>query len=197
MKKEIALFDFDGTITTKDTLIEFIRFAKGPFRFYLGFILNLPYLIGYKLKFISNQTAKEKVLQFFFRDTPVQIFTEYCTDFSKNVLPKLIRPKAFEEIRRLKERNTIVVIVSASPENWVEAWARRLQLEVITTRLEVKNGMITGKIVGKNCHGKEKVNRITEKYKLNDYRIVAAYGDTNGDKPMLALAQKAYYKPFN
>lgn len=197
MKKEIALFDFDGTITTKDTLIEFIRFAKGPFRFYLGFILNLPYLIGYKLKFISNQTAKEKVLQFFFRDTPVEIFTEYCTDFSKNVLPKLIRPKAFEEIRRLKERNTIVVIVSASPENWVEAWARRLQLEVITTRLEVKNGMITGKIVGKNCHGKEKVNRITEKYKLNDYRIVAAYGDTNGDKPMLALAQKAYYKPFN
>lgn len=197
MKKEIALFDFDGTITTKDTLIEFIRFAKGPFRFYLGFILNLPYLIGYKLKFISNQTAKEKVLQFFFRDTPVEIFTEYCTDFSKNVLPKLIRPKAFEEIRRLKERNTIVVIVSASPENWVEAWARRLQLEVITTRLEVKNGMITGKIVGKNCHGKEKVNRIAEKYKLKDYRIVAAYGDTNGDKPMLSLAQKAYYKPFN
>jgi HAD superfamily hydrolase (TIGR01490 family) len=197
VKKEIALFDFDGTITTKDTLIEFIRFAKGPFWFYLGFILNLPYLIGYKLKFISNQTAKEKVLQFFFRDTPVEIFTEYCTDFSKNVLPKLIRPKAFEEIRRLKERNTIVVIVSASPENWVEAWARRLQLEVITTRLEVKNGMITGKIVGKNCHGKEKVNRITEKYKLNDYRIVAAYGDTNGDKPMLSLAQKAYYKPFN
>ena len=54
MKKAIAFFDFDGTITTKDTLLEFIRFSKGRFRFYLGFLLYSPYLIAYKIKLIAG-----------------------------------------------------------------------------------------------------------------------------------------------
>lgn len=196
VKKEIAFFDFDGTITTKDTLLEFIKFSKGSFRFYLGFILHLPYLVLYKLKFITNQKAKEKILQFFFRGTPTEIFKEYCKDFSKSVLPKLIRPKALEEIKRLKEKNTIVVIVSASPEDWIGDWTKQYQLEAITTKLEVLHSRVTGKILGKNCHGDEKVNRIVQKYNLEDYTVVGAYGDSRGDKPMLSLAQKAYYKPF-
>lgn len=196
MKKEIAFFDFDGTITTKDTFLEFIKFTKGSFRFYFGFVLNLPYLIGYKLKLISNQTAKEKILQFFFRNTTVEAFKKNCNNFSTKVLPKLIRPKALQEIMRLKEKNIVVVIVSASPEDWVKPWANQLKLESITTKLEIYNDRITGKILGKNCHGNEKVSRIKEAFSLTDYIIVAAYGDSKGDKPMLALAQKAYYRPF-
>ena len=196
MKKEIAFFDFDGTITKKDTLLEFIRFSKGSFRFYLGFFINLPYLVAFKLGVISNQSAKEKILRFFFHDTPVSVFKEYCEKFSKQVLPRLIRPKALEEIERLKQNNTIVVVVSASPENWIVNWTKSLQLELIASRLEVKNGKLTGKILGKNCHGDEKVSRINQIYDLTDYYIVAAYGDSLGDKPMLQLAKKAYYKPF-
>ena len=197
MKKEIAFFDFDGTITKKDTLLEFIRFSKGSFRFYLGFFINLPYLVAFKLGVISNQSAKEKILRFFFHDTSVTVFKQYCETFSKQVLPKLIRPKALEEIERLKKNKTIVVVVSASPENWIENWTKNLQLELIASRLEVKDGKLTGKIVGKNCHGDEKVSRISQVYDLRDYYIVSAYGDSRGDRPMLQLAQKAYYKPFN
>jgi HAD superfamily hydrolase (TIGR01490 family) len=196
VKKEIAFFDFDGTITKKDTLLEFIKFSKGSFHFYLGFILNLPYLIAYKLKIISNQKAKEKILTFFFEGTPVEVFKSYCSAFSKNVLPKLIRTKAMQEIKLLKEKGISIVIVSASPENWIEDWANSLQLEIITTTLEIKNNKITGKILGQNCHGNEKVNRINQRYNLNEYNIVAAYGDSSGDKPMLSLGQKAFYKPF-
>src|SRR6476469_2752619 len=98
VKKEIAFFDFDGTITTKDTLLEFIKFCKGGFSFYIGFLLYAPYLVAYKLKIISNQTAKEKILSHFFQDTPVEVFKNYCSDFSKKVLPALIRKKAIEEI---------------------------------------------------------------------------------------------------
>jgi HAD superfamily hydrolase (TIGR01490 family) len=196
VKKEIAFFDFDGTITKRDTLLEFIKFSKGIFGFYFGLLVNLPFLIAFKLGFISNQSAKEKVLRFFFHNTPIAIFQERCANFSKNVLPKLIRPKALEEIQRLKQKNTIVVVVSASPENWIEDWAKKLQLEVIGSRLEIREGKLTGKILGKNCHGDEKVNRISEVYNLSNYYIVAAYGDSRGDKPMLQLAEKAYYKPF-
>ena len=196
MKKEIAFFDFDGTITKKDTLLEFIKFTKGVLQFYVGFTITLPYLIAFKLKIISNQSAKEKILSYFFKDTPVEAFKEYCTAFSKNVLPKLLRPKALKEIKRLKEKNIIVVVVSASPENWIEAWAKKFQLELIASKLEIRNNKITGKILGKNCHGNEKVSRICELYDLSNYCVVAAYGDSKGDKPMLQLAKAAYYKPF-
>ena len=88
------------------------------------------------------------------------------------------------------------MVVSASPENWIEQWSQNLHLELIASRLEVNEGKVTGKILGKNCHGNEKVSRIRELYDLSHYRIVAAYGDSSGDKPMLQLASKSYYKPF-
>lgn len=197
MKKEIAFFDFDGTITKKDTLLEFIKFSKGNFRFYVGFILNLHYLVAFKLGIISNQSAKEKILRFFFHGMPATVFKQHCEAFSKHVLPKLIRPKALEEIQKLKQNNTIIVVVSASPENWIEQWSQNLHLELIASRLEVNEGNVTGKILGKNCHGDEKVSRIREIYDLSNYRIVAAYGDSTGDRPMLQLATKSYYKPFS
>ena len=196
MKKEIAFFDFDGTITTKDTLLEFIKFSKGKFHFYFGFFLNLHYLIAYQLKIISNQSAKEKILKFFFQGMPVEKFKEYCNAFSKNRLPLLFRPKAMEEIKRLKEKNILVVIVSASPENWITSWVAENNLQLIASRLEVSNEKITGNILGKNCHGDEKVRRINETFDLSQYNIVAAYGDTKGDRPMLQLATSSYYKPF-
>ncbi|MFL5808985.1 MAG: HAD family hydrolase, partial [Flavisolibacter sp.] len=169
MTKKIAFFDFDGTITTKDTLLEFIKFDKGSFRFLLGFLINSPYLLAYKLKIISNQSAKEKVLQFFFHDTPLSAFNEKCAAFVSGELPKLIRPKALEEIEKLQEKGSEVVIVSASPENWIRHWADSLRVQLIASRLEVKDGKVTGKILGKNCHGDEKVCRINEKFNLKEY----------------------------
>jgi len=196
VKKEIAFFDFDGTITTKDTLLEFIKFTKGNSSFFLGFVFNLPFIIGYKLKIISNQSAKERILRFFFRNTSAEAFKQYCQEFSRNLLPKLIRPNAMKEIERLQKKNIVVVIVSASPENWIENWASQNKLELIASRLEINNGKLTGKILGENCHGNEKVNRILENYDLSQYSVIAAYGDSPGDRPMLRLAARSYYKPF-
>jgi phosphatidylglycerophosphatase C len=196
VKKAIAFFDFDGTITTKDSLLEFIRFSKGSLRFYLGFLLYSPYLIAYKIKLISNQSAKEKILQFFFHDTDENEFKEKCRSFSETILPQLIRPKAVKEIKTLQQNGTIVVVVSASPENWICHWAELMQVELIASQLEVKDGKITGKILGKNCHGEEKVRRIKAVYNLSDYDEIVAYGDTSGDRPMLQLGSLGHYKPF-
>jgi HAD superfamily hydrolase (TIGR01490 family) len=196
VKKGIAFFDFDGTITTKDTLLEFIKFCKGNFRFYLGFLLNSPYLVAFKTKIISNQAAKEKVLQYFFRGTSVGDFEKLCQSFTKGKLPSLIRPGALKEISKLKQENYVVVVVSASPQNWIKEWADQAGVELIASRLEVKNDMITGKILGKNCHGEEKVRRIMEKYVITDYTSIHAYGDTSGDRQMLALAHNSFFKPF-
>lgn len=101
MSQRIAFFDFDGTITTKDTLLEFIKFYRGTKSFYKGFLLYSPFLLAYKLKLIPNWVAKQKVLQYFFRGESVEKFQQMCDAFADQALPALIRPKAVQEIRRL------------------------------------------------------------------------------------------------
>jgi HAD superfamily hydrolase (TIGR01490 family) len=197
VKGKIAFFDFDGTITTKDTLLEFIKFAKGTLSFYLGFLIYSPFLVAYKLKLIPNQKAKEKVLQYFFKGMDIAQFDRYCRSFSDTKLPALIRPLALEEIHKLKAAGYTIVIVSASPENWIRYWAASQQIQLMGSRLEERDGKITGILTGKNCHGEEKVSRIRSQFNLNDYEEIHAYGDTSGDKPMLQLAHKAFYKPFH
>ena len=196
MKTRIAFFDFDGTITTQDTFLELIKFYKGNFKFYLGFAINAAFILAWKVGLISNQSAKEKVLTYFFKGTTQPVFQEQCNEFARLCLPRLIRPKGLHEIRQLKDAGTTVVIVSASAENWLTAWCTENNLELLATKLVIRNGLLTGKIEGLNCHGSEKVNRIKAAFDLSLYDEVYCYGDTKGDKPMLELATFSFYKPF-
>jgi len=201
--RKIAFFDFDGTITTRDTLLEFIRYSKGIPRFYLGFLLSGPWLVAYKIKLISNQRAKERVLRRFFKHTPLDQFEQTCGNFSREALPAFLRPKAVLEIARLKAAGAIVVIVSASPENWIRDWTSSVGAELLATRLETapdktggKPDRLTGRIFRANCHGDEKVRRIKEAYTLEEYDEIYTYGDSSGDRPMLELGTFSFYKPF-
>jgi len=201
VKQRIAFFDFDGTITTKDTLLEFIRFGRGKIRFAVGFLLNTPWLVAMKLKLISNQAAKQRVLSYFFGKRSLASFSRQCDEFAREVLPHLIRPKALAEIHRLKETGATVVIVSASPENWITLWAEQTGADLIATRLgvftdEKGETRLTGRIEGANCYGEEKVNRIHQRFVLPDYTEIYTYGDTSGDKPMLRLGTASFFKPF-
>jgi HAD superfamily hydrolase (TIGR01490 family) len=201
VSQRIAFFDFDGTITTKDTLLEFIRFSRSGIHLAVGFVLNSPWLIAMKLKLISNQSAKERILTHFFGGQPLALFDQHCDAFSREVLPRLIRQKAVAEITRLREAGATVVIVSASPENWIKQWAAQAGAELIATRLAVfedKKGetRLTGRIEGNNCHGEEKVSRIRQRFALPDYNEIYTYGDTGGDKPMLRLGTASFFKPF-
>jgi phosphatidylglycerophosphatase C len=196
VNRRISFFDFDGTITTKDTLLEFVKHSKGAFRFYLGFLLTSPWMLAYKLKVISNHKAKERFLSFFFRHRPMEEFQQACESFATTIIPRLIRPKALTEIARLRDAGAEIVIVSASPENWIRPWADKMGVKLLSTRLAVKDDRLTGKIMGRNCHGEEKVRRIKEAYDLADYDEIYAYGDTKGDLPMLHIAKISFYKPF-
>ncbi|MFT3948632.1 MAG: HAD family hydrolase [Agriterribacter sp.] len=196
MKKAIAFFDFDGTITTKDTLLEIAKFSKGSAGFYSGILQLSPWLVAMKLKLIPNHVVKEKFLSHFFKNTSADLFQKKCDTFSEKVIPQLIRPGALKEFDRLKQNNIPVVIVSASPENWLINWCSTNGFHCIATTLEIKNGAITGKIKGNNCYGEEKVRRIKEQFNLKEYDEIFCFGDTKGDKPMLTLATSAYYKPF-
>ena len=196
MKRRIAFFDFDGTITTKDTLLEIIKYQKGTSRFYLGMILNLPYILMWKMGIIPNYIAKQKVVSFFFRNMPVDEFQRHCDTFATEILPGLFRPKALQEIKKLQEAGAEVVIVSASPGNWSDIWRKQIGMTSLATKLQVNNNKLTGRFDGKNCYGKEKVTRIKDAYDLSTYDEIYCYGDSGGDKHMLAIGTISFYKPF-
>ncbi|MCU0369023.1 MAG: haloacid dehalogenase-like hydrolase [Cyclobacteriaceae bacterium] len=195
-KHKLVLFDFDGTLTHKDTLFEFTRYAVGNARFIFGLmVLALP-LVLQKLKVVTAQQAKEIFLSHYFGNTSLEDFNALCNSFCAEVLPSLIRHKAMDAILQHQKEGGRIIIISASPANWIRPWASKYKIETIATELEIQNNRLTGKIAGANCNGEEKVNRLKAMVDITQYDTIIAYGDTAGDLPMLNLANKKFFKPF-
>ncbi len=194
--RTLVLFDFDGTLTRSDTLFAFTRFAVGDVRFFFGLgYLAIPMALQ-KLKLLSAQRTKELFLSHFFKGISQDSFLNFCSLFTQNLLPQLIRTQAREQILTYQKLNSRMVIVSASPQDWIVNWAAQYGIEVIATQLQIQDSKITGRIAGINCNGQEKVNRIREKIQLADYTHIIVYGDSSGDYPMLELATEKHFKPF-
>ena len=191
--KKIYAFDFDGTLTTKDTLIEFIRYAKGSMDLGLGFLRYAHLLVLMKLGLYPNYKAKQKVFAHFFKDTTLDDFNALCKEFAASSR-HLLRPNAIEAIDQATKEGSEVLIVSASIDNWVQPFFP--QVKVLGTQIEVIDGKLTGRFMTKNCYGQEKVNRILSLHPNRQEYHLTAYGDSRGDREMLAFADESYFKPF-
>ena len=191
--RQIYAFDFDGTLTTHDTLIAFIRFAKGTMAFGWGFVCYAHLLVMMKLGFYPNWKVKQKVFAHFFKGMSLHDFNALCQDFATSSR-QLLRPAGIKAIEAAQEGGGEVLIVSASIDNWVQPFFP--QVKVLGTQIEVTDNTITGRFLTKNCYGQEKVNRILSLYpQRQDYHLTA-YGDSRGDKELLAFADESHYKPF-
>ena len=196
MRTKLVLFDFDGTITTKDTLVEFLKFYKGSISFYWGMLLLSPVIALYLLKIIPNWKGKQICLRYFLGGEKSLDFNRRCKIFAEHLLPRLIRPEALNAIRAYKQEQARVAVVTASAENWVKPWCEQHELICVGTQLEIQNGTVTGNLCGANCYGPEKVKRIQQQFTLTDFEEIVAYGDSSGDREMFAIAHRHHYKPF-
>lgn len=195
MKPVLALFDFDGTITKRDSLIDFLIYLNGWPSFVYGIVFLSPTLLLWKLGQIETQKAKEALYQYFFEG----VYEDFLYEKGKNFLPKLeqiINDAAMQKINLHQAAGDKVVVVTASSEPWVFPWCQKNKLELICSKLASKDGYLTGKIEGKNCSGTEKVIRIKQQYDLSQYSKIVAYGNSNGDNAMLDLADEKFYKCF-
>ena len=200
MKKKIYCFDFDGTLTTSDTLLEFIKYAKGRGRFLMVFLMYSPLLVLMKLHLYPNWKAKQRIFAHLFAGMRIEKFDALCRGFAEES-QHLLRPKGITLMHEALVAGAQVFIVSASIDNWVRPFfdIRNLKgVQVLGTQIEVEDGKLTGRFKSNNCYGKEKVHRITEVLKSlerSEYEI-EAFGDSRGDKEMLAFADKGHFKPF-
>lgn len=200
MKKKIYCFDFDGTLTTSDTLLEFIKYAKGTSRFLMVFLMYSPLLVLMKLHLYPNWKAKQQIFAHLFAGMRIEKFDALCRGFAEES-QHLLRPKGITLMHEALVAGAQVFIVSASIDNWVRPFfdIRNLKgVQVLGTQIEVEDGKLTGRFKSNNCYGKEKVHRITEvlkSFERSEYEI-EAFGDSRGDKEMLAFADKGHFKPF-
>ncbi len=198
MSKCIAFFDFDGTITTTDSYFQFLLYCFG-WKGVIGKALNIiPILFSYAFEFCDNETAKQSITSTFFKGMKEEQFDKLCYDFVENRLNKIIRPNAINKIKWHKEQGHKVYIVSASFSKYLKYFAKKYDIEVIATELEVIDGKITGWFASRNCWGPEKIERINEAVPdLDTYEESYGYGDSIGDKiGMLSIVTNPEYRVF-
>lgn len=192
----ISFFDFDGTVTRRDSLVDFTQYSVGILPYYAGLVALSPMLFAYALKIIPNYRAKEKFISYFFKGWDSDRFQTIADKYALEKIDKITRPGAIDKIKWHQRQGDKVVIVSASIENWLAKWCEKQNVELVSTQLEIVGKKITGRFLTKNCHGAEKVKRIKEIYDLDQYDHVFAYGDSKGDRELLAMADTSFYKPF-
>jgi HAD superfamily hydrolase (TIGR01490 family) len=190
----VAFFDFDGTLTTGDTLMPFLKYVVGAPTYYAKLALLSPVLAAYFVKLLRNDIAKQVVLKRYLAGYHIDELFELGKRFGEEVIPTMLRPEGMERLRWHQEQRHECVLVSASLDFYLNAWAKQESFhEVICTALEEDaKGYITGKIEGENCHGKEKLRRITAWKAQRQQKVAYAYGDTEDDMPMLNSVENGF-----
>ena len=196
MRSKICVFDFDGTLTTCDTLLRFIPFACGRWAFWWGMLLHAPLLVLMKLGLYDNGRAKERVFRYFFRGMKESMFNNLCDSFA-DANDDILRPEGIKTLRQALAEGHEVVVVSASIDRWVRPFFSNMpQVEVTGTQMEVRNGKLTGRFLGENCYGPQKVEKLRALLGDRSHYHLTAFGDSRGDRELLAYADEQHYKPF-
>ncbi|KQN52810.1 MULTISPECIES: HAD family hydrolase [unclassified Rahnella] len=193
----LSVFDFDGTLTKHDSFVPFLRFAFGKRVFARRLVrLVLPTLkcMGRRL---TRDELKEVLIHTFMTGVEAKWVEEKAEEFCERYWKRLMRPSGLIAVATQVNSGAIVTICSASPAMVLKPFAERLGIRLIGTNLEVKDGVLTGRISGHNCRCGQKVERLEAEYgPLSSYHL-RAWGDTRGDYEMLAAAQEPYWRHFH
>ena len=190
----LALFDFDGTITDGDTFSPFLRFAVRPSRIALGGVLAIPCVVAYRLGLISAARARPIVARVGFQGERADAVRAIGRQYAAEVLPRGLRAQALDRIQWHQHQGDTVVVVSASLDVYLAPWCEAMGVQCICTELEDRNGRLTGHYRHGDCSGRAKAQRIREQYDLSQYSVIYAYGDTSEDQEMLDLAHRKFYR---
>lgn len=195
-KPVVAAFDFDGTITTRDTFVPFIFRAFGkPRVLWVFFTLSLD-AIKVALGLSSRDKLKARVIGALFHGDRNERLLKLGREHAVHV-ETWFRPKALARIEWHREAGHRLVMVSASLNVYLEPVAKKLGFnDLLCTELSDEQLFSDGRFTGKNCRGPEKIKRLESLLgNLSDYELYA-YGDSAGDREMLAVANHPYYRAF-
>jgi len=191
--RTVAAFDLDGTLTRGDTLLPFLRRARGGERLSRAVLVHSLLITRALTSGRHRDRAKEAFLAHMLQHQDVSTLRTTAASFAEEVVDRRLRSDVLDRVRAHRRAGHELVIVSASPEIYVNPIGRLLGFDaILATRLETgPNGRLTGRIEGLNCRGAEKLARLTA-WTGDVPAIVYAYGDSAGDRELLAGADVAF-----
>lgn len=195
MNKVVVFFDFDGTLTHGDSLLPFLRMVRGTPRFMLDMLAVAPCLAAYALRLIRNDAAKETLLRQSLGGMPISILRDLGKRFAEQDIPSMLQNETLDHLKGHQAQGHHCILVSASLSIYLEPWAKAMGFDhCIASALSVDvSGNVTGKLEDGNCHGEEKVRRIRLLLKkVGLPQLTYAYGDSQGDLPMLTFVNKGF-----
>lgn len=194
--RPVVAFDFDGTLTVRDSFTAFLRRRAGKRGWARGLVRLSPAVAAYASDRDRGRLKAASVREFLL-GLPRETLEAEAEAFANRVWPRFMRPDALETWDDWGRRGALRVIVTASPETTVAPFARRLGAEMLLgTQLAFDGeGRVAGAFATPNCRGEEKVRRLHAVFGP-DLRLAAAYGDTSGDREMLEIAEIRGFRQF-
>lgn len=195
-KPVIAAFDFDGTISTRDTFLPFLTLAFGFRRVAGAFVGLAGEGIGVVCGFSDRDRFKRQLIARLFRGESVARLRQLGQTHARRI-ETLLRPTALERIAWHRAQGHRLVMVSASLDLYLADLAMRLGFDdLLCTCPSGDRQRFDGGIRQANCRGREKVRRLELLLGELTHYTLYAYGDSAGDRELLAAADFPHYRPF-
>lgn len=192
-RRVVAAFDFDGTLTARDSLMPFLAKVAGRRRLGLALVAGAPAIALALAGRADRGATKAALLARLVAGHAADDLRAQGDAYAAELVPRL-HPALLERIDWHRGQGHELVLVSASLGAYLQPLASRLGFTtVLATEMEVgDDGRLTGHLVGLNVRGEEKLRRL-EAWLGGDPRVLWAYGDSAGDRELLAAADNPHW----
>ncbi|HEY0766920.1 MAG TPA: HAD-IB family phosphatase [Steroidobacteraceae bacterium] len=188
----LALFDLDGTITRRDTLLPYVA----------GFLLRhparlvrlprvLPALARFLLRRADRGELKSALLQATLGGCSRAAVQAWTAQFVSRLLRRALLGDALATLARHRRQGDPLALLSASPDLYVPAIGEALGFgEIFCTGVAWDGDRLVGRLTTPNRRGAEKVRCLAALRARHPHLLVTAYGNSAADLEHLRVAER-------
>jgi phosphatidylglycerophosphatase C len=160
----------------------------------LGGLVVSPVLMAHQLGPMSTASTRPFMTRAGFQGVAADSLRALGQRYAAEVLPTVVRAQAIERVEWHLRSGDTVAVASAGLDVYLAPWCKAHGLQLICSELEERRGHIRGRYNRGDCSGALKAKLILERFDLDRFATVYAYGDTPGDREMLSLAHRKFYR---
>jgi phosphatidylglycerophosphatase C len=189
--RTVAAFDFDGTLSSRDNFVPFLRRVAGTSAVTGSMARNCIRVARQRRSRRSRDRLKALVLHDVFAGYDAEALDEIGRGFAFEIIQRHLCVDMVKRADWHRTQGHSLVIVSASLGVYLRPVATQLRFDaVLCTELEVDDGTLTGRMDGPNVRGLEKARRL-DAWIGDVPTFVWAYGDSSGDRDLWNRADRA------